>query len=458
MARQPKITSITDDAAHRHLTAADNWESLGCTLISGFYLQKLTKGCAWRYRYTDSAGKRRVATIGKYPGLIPHEAALRAREWQEHGIDPLRAKERRKQAEVAEDVLREQRTVRKYLEGKYRRIMDTWPENSRQQAERRFYNHFPTLLDRPMDEITHADMERWQAEAEAKGLAHNTIKRIYSGLKTLLRQAVKHRVIEADPLAGFELSPPTIKEQERIRQAEEEAKQADRRMLSDDEIDGLHYGLDAYADELKRQRRNSRAHGKPDLPDLDAVAYPHWFIPMAHLGFHTGLRPGDLLSVTWTELNVRFARLVKIPSKTSHKAARKGVVPAEIDMPLNQTIVAIMRLWWEQQGKPKTGLVFPSPVTGGQLDKKAYLKPWTRVKKLGRLPADLDFYALRHNFISALVAQGLPMLTIAKLAGHKSTAMIEQHYGHLCPQQASEAVDVLARHARGSEEKKRAKV
>jgi integrase len=125
-------------------------------------------------------------------------------------------------------------------------------------------------------------------------------------------------------------------------------------------------------------------------------------------------------------------------------------------MPLNQTIVEIMRLWWEQQGKPKTGLVFPSPVTGRQLDKKAYIKPWTRVKKLGGLPADLDFYALRHNFISALVAQGLPMLTIAKLAGHKSTAMIEKHYAHLCPQQAAEAVDVLARHARGSEAKRRA--
>ena len=456
MAKQPKITSITDDAAHRHLTSAENWAALGCTLISGFYLQKLTKGCAWRYRYTDSAGKRRVATVGKYPGLIAHEAALKARGWQEQGIDPLRTKERRKQSEVAEDIQREQRTLRKYLEGKYRRVMDTWPENSRQQAERRFYNHFPDLLDRPMDEITHADLERWQVDAEAKELAHNTIKRIYSGLKTLLRQAVKHRVIEADPLAGFDLSPPTIKEQERIRQVEEEAEQAERRMLSDDEIDKFHYGLDAFANELREQRRNSRAHGKPDLPDLDAVTYPHWFIPMAHLGLHTGLRPGDLLSVTWTELNVRFARLVKIPSKTSHKAIRQGVAPVKVDMQLNQTIVAIMRLWWEQQGKPKTGLVFPSPVTGRQLDKKAYIKPWTRVRKLAGLPADLDFYSLRHHFISTLVAQGFPMLTIAQLVGHKTTAMIEAHYGHMCPKKESEAVDVLARHARESAERRRA--
>ena len=248
MAKQPKITSITEAAAQNHLTTANNWQSLGCTLIPGFYLQKITKGCSWRYRYIDSAGKRRVATIGKFPGLIPHEAAKKAREWQEASIDPLKQKERRKQAELAEDTQREQRTLRKYLEGGYRLIMDSWPDNSRKMAEARFHNHFSDLLDRPMDEITPADLRKWEAACKERELAQSTINRTYSALKTLLRRAVIDDVIKADPLATFKLYGPTLAEQERADAVEEEARQKDRRMLTPDEINKLHIGLDAFAD------------------------------------------------------------------------------------------------------------------------------------------------------------------------------------------------------------------
>lgn len=457
MAKQPKITSITEAAAQNHLTTANNWQSLGCTLIPGFYLQKITKGCSWRYRYIDSAGKRRVATIGKFPGLIPHEAAKKAREWQEASIDPLKQKERRKQAELAEDTQREQRTLRKYLEGGYRLIMDSWPDNSRKMAEARFHNHFSDLLDRPMDEITPADLRKWEAACKERELAQSTINRTYSALKTLLRRAVIDDVIKADPLATFKLYGPTLAEQERADAVEEEARQKDRRMLTPDEINKLHIGLDAFAEELRAQRRNSRKHGKRDkLPDLDQVKFPSWFIPFCQLGFHTGLRPGDLLSLTWTELNIHFSRLVKKPNKTKHKARRAGREQIEVDIPLNKVIAEVMRGWWDQSGQPENGLVFPSPVTGRQFDTKAYQKPWKRVKKLGGLSPDLDFYSLRHNFISALVTQGIPMFSVAKLAGHKSVSMIEQHYGHLCPKQAAEAVDVLARHALGADLKQRA--
>jgi integrase len=145
------------------------------------------------------------------------------------------------------------------------------------------------------------------------------------------------------------------------------------------------------------------------------------------------MRPGDLYTLTWQELNLTFRRLVKIPEKTIHHKN-----PAKLDLPLNDDIYNVMALWHTQQGCPADGLVFPSTVTGKPFDKQAHRKAWRRVTVLGGVDPDLHFYSLRHHFISALVASGAPLLAVAKLVGHKSATMIEQHYGHLAQSTAAD--------------------
>ena len=43
----------------------------------------------------------------------------------------------------------------------------------------------------------------------------------------------------------------------------------------DDEQAAILRGLELLAEETRAQRRNSRAHGKPDLPDFDNMPHPH---------------------------------------------------------------------------------------------------------------------------------------------------------------------------------------
>ena len=49
-----------------------------------------------------------------------------------------------------------------------------------------------------------------------------------------------------------------------------------------------------------------------------------------------------------------------------------------------------------------------------------------------------------------MVAGGVPMFTVARLAGHKSVKMIEQHYGHLAPNAAIDALALVARISRNA--------
>jgi len=43
-----------------------------------------------------------------------------------------------------------------------------------------------------------------------------------------------------------------------------------------------------------------------------------------------------------------------------------------------------------------------------------------------------------------MVSKGVPLFTVARLAGHKSTKMIEQHYGHLSPNAGRDALALIS--------------
>lgn len=439
--KRTKITSITDNKAELFLGKATERQTLSCELITGFHLVKLSKGGSWRYRYKDDSGKIRVATIGRSPGMLASVAAEKARTWNEAEQDPLKEKTKKRQDAKLEAAIASQRTIRNYLENDYARYMDSWSAASAKMTYQRFNNHFGEFLDRDMTTLTRMDVRSWQSWIEAKGLRYPTIQRSYTSLKSLLNHAASNEVIPANPLEKVRLAPPSKSVQDEIIN---NPKKAERRMLSEDEMRGILDGLECFADDLKVKRARSIKHGKKHLLDLSGLAYPHWFIPFTHLAIHTGLRTGDLYSLTWDELNINFGRLRKLPEKTTGKAVRAGKKPAMVDIPLNDRIKDIMNTWHKQQGSPEAGLVFPSPVTGKRMDKGAHNKPWAAVKAFGGIQEGLNFYAFRHHFISTLVSKGVPLLTVAKLAGHKSTDMIQEHYGHLCKVQAIDALDILA--------------
>ena len=441
-------TSITDNAADKFLKAADDRATLWCDKISGLHLLKTKTGGSWRYRYSDPTGKRKTATVGRYPAMKPQQAAERASGWRNDDVDVLAEKDKAKAQAIADQQRAEYRTLKAYLDGPYTRYQSRRRAGDGTLAVLR--SNFKDLLDRDMSSLTRADIEAWQSAKEKKGRAHATLKRAYGALRTMLRQAIVDGTLDENPLQYVSLEKPLDNERSaELRKKREET----RRLLTKEELAAFHSGLDAFAEEIRQGRRNSRKHGKPHLSDLDNVAFPHWFIPFAKLSLYTGLRPGDLFSLTWNnELNPTFGRLTKTPEKTKHHGDDKA---ARVEMDLPPPAMEVVKAWWLQNGKPESGLVFPSPVTGKRMDKNAHDKPWRRVKKVSGLPADLTLYALRHHFISSLVAAGVPLFAVAKLAGHKSVAMIENHYGHLCPDAAK---DILRQYGASVSEQGRAAV
>jgi integrase len=444
MAKNVTDTSISDTDARTFIKDGKDRAIKTCTKIAGFHLIKIGEAGSWRYRYSDILGKRRAVTIGNYPSMKAAEAAQLAMRWRNQKVDPLAEISQRKASALSDVRLSESRSLGAYLDGIYTKHQAR-KKHAGVHTLQMIRGNFTALLDRDMTSISADDVKTWQLKREQDGVAYATLQRAFGALKTLLRHAEKEKIIDKNPIAGEQLYDQRA--DEKSATFSEDAIQH-RRMLTSVELASLYRGLTLFAEELRAQRRSSRKHGRVYLPDLDLVTYPHWFIPFFGLALHTGLRPGDLYTLTWHELNLSFKRLVKVPGKTMHHRD-----PAKLDLHLTDDCLAIMAAWHQQIGKPKDGLVFPSTVerevsesaeAPRTFSKKAHGKAWVRVRALGGVDPALHFYSLRHHFISALVAGGAPLLAVAKLVGHKSTKMIEEHYGHLAPNTAADLMRSLS--------------
>lgn len=411
------------------------------TEIAGFHVRPDKRGLTFRLFYRTKAGKQRILTLGRYGVITVKEARLKAVEALSivaKGDDPRAVLE---EAKIKEQQLQHQ-TIGAYLSGPYATY-----QSRRKDGEatlKRIKRDFADWLNKPMSSLTRADLERWQAvkegrkeakgkkEAQSKPQAFGTMNRSYGALSSMLSHAAERNVIPANPLKGVKLQRPVTLQQDQIEQA------LRRRYLEPEEVEALFQGLDGYQEEKRKQRRNSRSHGKAFLPDLDQVTYVDHVKPWVLLMFYTGFRPGDVAGLSWDHVNLAFKTIRKTIEKTAHHR------PEPQTFPLSNAVVDVLGVWHGQKGKPKAGLVFPNPATGKRFDRTAMQKPWAKVRKLGGLPDDLQLYSLRHNFASQLVMSGADLLAVSRLMAHSDIQTTIQHYAHLRPDHTRDIVETFA--------------
>ncbi|MBS0430818.1 MAG: tyrosine-type recombinase/integrase, partial [Proteobacteria bacterium] len=142
------------------------------------------------------------------------------------------------------------------------------------------------------------------------------------------------------------------------------------------------------------------------------------------------LRPGALAALTVGDFDKRTNTL-KI-GKDKNGKDRKITAPANTAELLKE----------QTRGKLPGASLF-TQAGGAAWNKDAWKGPIKDAVRAAELPDNITAYALRHSTITDLIADGVPALTVAQLAG-TSVAMIERHYGHLLQEQATAALAKLA--------------
>jgi integrase len=140
---------------------------------------------------------------------------------------------------------------------------------------------------------------------------------------------------------------------------------------------------------------------------------PPYLRELILFAINTGLRCGDLLDLTWEEVDIDEKRLSLIMGKTRRR----------LEVPLNETALAILA---EKQAAKHGPHVFYNPATG---DRYHNLKAgFNAVLKRSGLTG-ITWHTLRHTFASRLTRSGVDLVTVKELLGH-STITTTMRYAH----------------------------
>ena len=268
------------------------------------------------------------------------------------------------------------------------------PENEQSRYDRHIASRFAST---PIDQITPLELEEFKQELLAKGLAPATAKHVLC-----LMRCVYNKLTEWELYSG------------RIPTAKVKMPKVDNarvRYLTNDEAERL-------------------------LKDLKRRSINWW--RMACISLHAGLRLGEVLTMTYGDLDFEAGTIHVRDAKCGTRMAH-----------MNAVVKSVLK---EMPGGSPSSLLFPAR-DGSVLKETSVSKTFPRsVNTLGFNKNVNDdrqkvvFHTLRHTFASWLAIDGVPLYTISKLMGHSSIEMT-MRYAHLCPDSKRDAVAMLEKRA-----------
>lgn len=220
----------------------------------------------------------------------------------------------------------------------------------------------------------------WRDRRLAAGCAGATVRRELDILSAVFNWARRELMIAVENPVGSIRRPPPSKARERRLEADEEA----RLMAALEDGPGTR-------EDGKKYRQGTR---NP------------WIRPVVELALETAMRRGELLSLTWENINLQ-RRTAYLPD-TKNGEART--------VPLSSRAIAIL----SDLPRSIDGRVFP--ITANAL-KIAFERA---VRRAGI--EDFHFHDLRHEATSRL-AERLPnLIELASVTGHKDLRMLKRYY------------------------------
>jgi len=386
--------------------------------LKGFYIRvQPTGSMSYYFQYRNEAGRLTDYLIGRAGKLSPVQARDVAEQKSAdvakgHDVQAEK-KEKRKQEAQAKI-----KTLVGFLELKY----GPWVKGERKTGNatvKRLNTNFEHLMNKPMEEISKWDIDKWRSEQRKKGKAPATINRDVTALKALLTMAVEWEVITANPLS-------------RVKPLKTDKRGTVRYLSADEEL-RLRNALDKRESKLRKDRISGNewrlVRGYDLLPDISKTNFADHIKPMTLLSLNTGMRRGEVFSLTWEAVSLNKAML------TVHGKTAKSETTRHI--PLNNEALRILKDWKEDSSNVN-GLVFPNR-EGRRFDN--IKRAWETVLDLAEVK-NFRWHDLRHSFASNLVMAGVDLNTVRELLGHGDIKMTLR-YAHLAPEHKAAAVAML---------------
>ncbi|MCX7748266.1 MAG: site-specific integrase [Clostridia bacterium] len=265
----------------------------------------------------------------------------------------------------------------------------------------------PSLGEIPLKDLNSLQIQKYIND-KSKPLSPATIRKQYNILNSALEKALANDMITKNPCKNVELP---ILEQKEIKALtlEEENK-------------------------FIEESRDDRLH------------------TLFVLAFDSGLRLGELLALTWGDVDFEKAE-VTVNKNLIHvkdyegKSNSKNVLKVQDNPKTKSSIRKVplpqrsLKLLKELKSKTNTIMVFATK-TGNYLNPRNAERSFVRIAtKIGF--DDCNFHSLRHTYATRLFEVGIPVNVVSKLLGHAKTSITTDIYISVMPSLKNDAVKVL---------------
>ena len=146
--------------------------------------------------------------------------------------------------------------------------------------------------------------------------------------------------------------------------------------------------------------------------------------PVVLLAVSTGARQGELLSLRWSDVDLKQGMLRFEDTKNGERRA----------VPVAGAALGELRRWGKVR-RIDTDFVFPHPKKPTPMDIRS---AWEAARDTAAL-TDFRFHDLRHTAASYLAMSSATLAEIAEILGHKTLSMVKR-YSHLTEQHTSKVV------------------
>jgi integrase len=379
------------------------------TKLKGFLI-RVTPAGTMTYVCQYKRGRR--VNIGRVGVISPAQARDRAVEILgevSKGIDPADARKQKAK----------QLTLKDFIEKEYlpwAELHRKWGKQAVARIQRCFFKDFAS---KPLAQLTPIAIEKWRSARIKKGIKHQTLNVDIATLKAAISKAVTWEFIDTHPMDKVELLK--VDHGKKVRFLSSTEEQALRQAL-DDREEAIRAGR-AAANEWREERHYAV------YPDMSQLTFVDYLKPMVLLSMNTGMRQGELFSLTWDNVDLTAASITIVGDLAKSGKTRH--------LPLNSEALIILK-HWRAQSPQQQKLVFPSK-TGNPFNNVR--KAWQGVLSRAGI-TDFRWHDLRHHFASKLVMAGVDLNTVRELLGHSDIKMTLR-YAHLAPEHKANAVEKL---------------
>ncbi|HOE16632.1 MAG TPA: site-specific integrase [Syntrophorhabdaceae bacterium] len=154
---------------------------------------------------------------------------------------------------------------------------------------------------------------------------------------------------------------------------------------------------------------------------LECATNPQWLRTLLMVALHSGLRRGEILNLSWADIDLKRRIIEVVKSKNGEKRA----------IPMSNTLYDVFA---NVKVRAISGPVFPISV-------RSLRVAFEKTLKKAEIQ-DFKFHDLRHTFATRLVQNGVDIYKVKELLGHKSITMT-MRYAHHYPESLRGSIEIL---------------